>query len=185
MNKHELISQMNKGFKPTFLGFFFYKSQGAVLTPFVFSNFYKRPFTLPLKDGTPFVFTCVEQYMMYSKAIHFGDDESADKILNLGDVYPLRYKELGRQVSPFNEKEWSKVAPTVVKTAVKAKFVQNEDMKHYLIQTGDKILVEDSPYDRIWGSGVAAKDVKFKNPSQWPGLNQLGFILMDVRDELK
>lgn len=185
MNKHELIGQMNRGFKPVFLGFFFDKPQGALLTPAVFSNFYKRSFTLPLADGTPYIFTCVEQYMMYAKACHFGDAKTAQKILDLGDVFALQYKKLGRQVKPFNDKEWSKVAPGVVKTAVKAKFEQNEDLKRYLIHTGEKVLVEDSPYDRIWGSGVAARDKTFKNPAQWPGLNQLGFILMDVRDELK
>jgi predicted NAD-dependent protein-ADP-ribosyltransferase YbiA (DUF1768 family) len=43
---------------------------------------------------------------------------------------------------------------------------------------------EASPLDRIWGSGLAADDAQATSPAHWPGLNLLGFALMEVRHQL-
>ena len=51
-------------------------------------------------------------------------------------------------------------------------------------QAKDRVLVEASPVDRIWGIGLAADDVRAQKPGQWRGLNLLGFALMEVRREL-
>ena len=45
--------------------------------------------------------------------------------------------------------------------------------------------MEASPYDTIWGIGLAAEDPRAKDPSQWRGQNLLGFALMEVRDEIR
>lgn len=42
-----------------------------------------------------------------------------------------------------------------------------------------------SPYDRIWGLGIAPTNPDAYRPSVWRGLNLLGFALMDVRDRLR
>ncbi|MDR0273088.1 MAG: NADAR family protein, partial [Clostridiales bacterium] len=55
----------------------------------------------------------------------------------------------------------------------------------YLLSTNDKILVEASPLDTIWGIGYSKDNDKAANPQNWRGLNLLGFALMEVRDELK
>lgn len=65
-----------------------------------------------------------------------------------------------------------------------AKFSQYPGLKTYLLGTGDRILVEASPVDKIWGVGLAKDDDKIHNPNNWQGLNLLGFALMQVRDEL-
>lgn len=65
-----------------------------------------------------------------------------------------------------------------------AKFLQNEELMQFLLQTDDKILVEASPYDKIWGICMSADDEKIDNPLEWRGQNLLGFALMEVRDEL-
>lgn len=54
----------------------------------------------------------------------------------------------------------------------------------YLLGTGDAVLVEASPVDAIWGIGLAADHPDAPHPSRWPGLNLLGFALMQVRAEL-
>jgi ribA/ribD-fused uncharacterized protein len=54
-------------------------------------------------------------------------------------------------------------------------------LKHQLIDTKDSILVEASPYDKIWGIGLDEKDAKIKI---WKGENLLGNALMDIRDIL-
>jgi len=46
------------------------------------------------------------------------------------------------------------------------------------------VLVEASPYDKIWGIGMSVDNENIENPLTWKGLNLLGFALMEVRDEL-
>ncbi|PHM29390.1 N-glycosidase [Xenorhabdus budapestensis] len=58
-------------------------------------------------------------------------------------------------------------------------------MERFLLQTGDKVLVEASPVDRIWGIGMAEDNSNICNPLTWDGLNLLGFALMTVREKLK
>jgi ribA/ribD-fused uncharacterized protein len=55
----------------------------------------------------------------------------------------------------------------------------------FLLGTGTRILVEASPRDDIWGIGLAADDDRAASPEDWPGLNLLGFALMDVRHQLR
>ena len=65
------------------------------------------------------------------------------------------------------------------------KFSQNKELKKFLLETGDKILVEASPTDKIWGIGMDQKNPDIYNPNNWKGLNLLGFSLMHVRDIIK
>jgi len=65
-----------------------------------------------------------------------------------------------------------------------AKFSQNPDFRDFLLTTKNRILVEASPVDKIWGIGLAADDKKIENPRLWKGLNLLGFALMEVRKQL-
>ena len=66
-----------------------------------------------------------------------------------------------------------------------AKFSQNPKLQEFLMRTGDRILVEASPYDKIWGIGMAENNQKVENPLEWNGQNLLGFALMEVRDRLR
>jgi len=63
-----------------------------------------------------------------------------------------------------------------------AKFSQNEKLKTFLLNTGTRVLVEASPYDKIWGIGLSADQENIENPLTWNGENLLGFALMEVRD---
>ncbi len=49
---------------------------------------------------------------------------------------------------------------------------------------GDRILVEASPVDKIWGIGLAADHTDAMFPEKWPGLNLLGIALMEVRSRI-
>ena len=97
---------------------------------------------------------------------------------------PKEIKVLGRQVKNFDENIWKKNRYSIILNGNYAKFMQNEDLRLFLISTKDSILVEASPYDKIWGIGMSANNENIENPLLWRGLNLLGFALMEVRDEL-
>ena len=124
-----------------------------------------------------------EQYMMAQKALLFGDKEIYSRIMKAAS--PADFKKLGQQVHGFDEEKWKEARCGIVIKGNYAKFSQNEALKSFLLGTGEKILVEASPYDKIWGIGIPADDKKSENPNFWKGLNLLGFCLMEVRDMLR
>lgn len=128
-------------------------------------------------------FNSAEQYMMYRKAILFNDDYIAQRILN--ERLPWKQKFLGRSIMTFDEETWNTEKYNIVYRGNLLKFTQNDDLKEKLLVTGDKILVELSPYDAIWGVKLARSDSRKYNPSEWVGENLLGTILMDVRETLR
>ena len=142
----------------------------------VFSNWYLRYMKI---EGQKY--NSVEQYMMYQKAMLFGDEEIADKIMqtySMGEI-----KALGRKVRNYDDKKWGEVRYDVVLEALRAKFTQHEDLKEILLRTGSSEIVEASPYDRIWGIGTAKRE-EIIDKRKWKGQNLLGKALMQVREEL-
>jgi ribA/ribD-fused uncharacterized protein len=123
-----------------------------------------------------------EHFMMAEKARLFGDDTLLDRIMVAGS--PAAAKKLGREVRNFDESVWEASRERIVVSANAAKFEQNEALGAFLRTTGNRVLVEASPTDRVWGIGLAADDPRTANPLEWRGLNLLGFALMRVRDRL-
>ncbi len=123
-----------------------------------------------------------EHWMMAGKARLFGDDDSLEAVLAASN--PGKAKAIGREVEGFDEATWARHCYAVVVAGNLAKFRQRSDLRRFLLGTGEQVLVEASPYDRIWGIGRAATDDDARWPSQWRGRNLLGFALMDVRDQL-
>jgi ribA/ribD-fused uncharacterized protein len=133
------------------------------------------------KDGIEFKST--EHWMMYQKAILFDDTSIADRIIECKT--PAEAKKLGRKVSNFDESKWLANRMAIVIEGNYLKFSQNEELKLFLLNTHDRILVEASPVDNIWGVGLAKDSRETQNPETWRGLNLLGFALMEVRNLLK
>ena len=119
---------------------------------------------------------------MAEKAKLFGDTKSRKKILKSNS--PRDHKRLGRGVQDFDKGKWNSVAREIVFVGNMAKFSQNEDLKKELLATGNKTLVEASPYDKIWGIGMSKDDPNATKPGNWRGKNWLGEVLMRVRKEL-
>lgn len=142
------------------------------------SNFY-QPANF-MVDGIHF--NSSEQYFMYKKAEHFGDEEKKKQILS-ADV-PATQKQLGRTVRGFNKEEWDRVCMRYMYEACYHKFSQNPTLKEHLLKSLGKENVEASPFDEIWGIKLSENDVRAKDKSQWRGKNLLGQILDVVRDEL-
>ena len=128
-------------------------------------------------------YVCMEQYMMAEKARLFRDEAILRQILKSHD--PKTMKALGRKVKNFDEEIWKANRFDIVKRGNAAKFSQAERLKNFLISTGDKILVEASPFDRIWGIGMGKNNENVENPMMWRGQNLLGFALVAVRGKLK
>lgn len=128
-------------------------------------------------------FSCAEQFMMASKADLFSDSECKKKIMSSSD--PRHIKQLGRAISPFDESVWDRFKYAVVVEGNWYKFSCSQRLRDYLIGTGSRVLVEASPADRIWGTGLARDHEHACNPKLWRGENLLGFALMEVRDELR
>ena len=141
------------------------------------SQWFPAPFTV---DGR--TFRTSEHWMMWSKAMLFGDSETAEQILDA--VHPHAAKELGRAVRGFDEAVWVERRYSIVVAGSVAKFRQNPELGRFLLGTGGRMLVEASPVDRIWGIGLAASDPGAADPSRWRGLNLLGEALMEARDIL-
>lgn len=144
----------------------------------VFSNWYKKPF---VHDGI--LFNCSEQYMMYAKAVVFGDEETSAKILNTYD--PREQKALGRLVKNFDAAKWDIVCQDVMVPALVSKFEQDPYALEVIMSTGNAIIVEASPFDTIWGIGLSADHPDAQTPTKWRGKNYLGNVLMRARDELR
>lgn len=149
----------------------------------VFSNWAKTPF-----EAKPFYkirwnlndhrFTSVEQYMMASKAIMFNDATALFNILTTDN--PKVQKAIGRSVKGFDDEKWYAIARDVVYPAIESKFSSTKELYHTLLSTGDKLIVEASPFDRRWGIGFNPYDAE-DNKDKW-GENWLGQCIMKARD---
>lgn len=177
---------------------FFWKSKS------VFSQWHPAKFAY--KDVT---FASAEQFMMYSKAKLFGDDVTAQKVLDVSndpliqdflngkitneqitndrntlahwDKLQKTIKDLGKEVKPFNEPLWLSKRVPIVSVGTREKFAQNDHLKQPLMACKNKKMVEASPYDKIWGIGLKKEDAIKMSPEKWPGENLLGDIVTNTR----
>lgn len=142
------------------------------------SNWYLSRFKV---DGI--VFSSMEQFMMYRKAICFHDNNIANKILETDDAG--RIKDLGRRVSEYDENHWNGVRQLIVYEGLLAKFSQNDKLKVQLMATESAVLAECAVKDRIWGIGLSMNDPDRFDRMKWKGQNLLGYALMMARDRLR
>ncbi|KAH0489638.1 hypothetical protein TgHK011_010057 [Trichoderma gracile] len=166
------------------------------------SQWYYCPFR---DDKDPnIIYETAEHYMMYQKALLFNDKPSATKILSKGQT-PRKVKSLGRKVANFSETTWNAKREDVVRQGNYLKFTNavkevgfcrgssssssmgeplvGGSLRETLLSTGERELVEASPFDAVWGIGLKAADAD-GNREAW-GLNLLGKALMDVRERLR
>lgn len=140
-----------------------------------FSNFFIINFVC---NGV--LFNCVEQFFHWKKAVHFKDEETANKIL--AEKEPKKQKSLGRSVKNFNQQEWEEISYNVMLEGLYAKF-STEGLKQVLLQTGDANIEECAPYDNFWGTKRSC-DQALSNTSPVNGKNRLGEALMETRRRL-
>jgi len=132
-------------------------------------------------DGVEY--NCAEQYMMHQKAILFGDEKMAAKILTTDK--PHEQKLMGQYVKSFSGEVWAAHKIDIVTRGNYAKFSQNAGLRKKLLATKDMVLAEANAKDILWGIGLSEDDPEVQNPESWKGTNLLGEILMDVRAKLR
>lgn len=171
---------MQKGFRPKWIFFWGHTpAKDGSVTKSCFSQWWSgHPFEIDRIS-----YPTAEHFMMAEKARLFKDHTILSAILKAKS--PALAKKLGRQVAGFNDEIWRLHRCDIVVRANAAKFAQHTALKQFLIQTGERIIVEASPYDRIWGIGMAADHPDAERPQNWNGLNLLGFALMAVRSRLQ
>jgi hypothetical protein len=138
-----------------------------------------------------------EQAMMFYKAALFNDAVTGQKILDAkypwdikdkdGKVIEYGHKSLGRQVQNYVDDVWVEHRLEIMTRICVAKFGQIPEYREWLLGTGDMMIVEASPYDRIWGIGLEETDPRAWDPATWPAgvLNLLGIALMRAREILR
>ena len=175
MNMNVLLQAYQQGCQFSYV--FFWGHTGKVISKNCLSQWYPIKF-----EEKGIQYSSAEQYMMAEKAALFKDEVIYQQILATSDVKEI--KALGRRVREFQQDVWDEHCMAIVVAGNLAKFSQNQVLKDYLLSTKDSILVEASPYDNVWGIGLAETADDIENPLTWQGKNLLGFALMAVRDQL-
>jgi ribA/ribD-fused uncharacterized protein len=170
---------VHAGGQPEYLLFYGHRPPyGGIVNGTCLSQWWQADFVV---DGQ--TYRTAEHFMMASKATLFGDFETAGKIRE--EPNPKAAKALGREVAGFDKEKWENHRFDIVIDGNLAKFRQHRDLRNFLLGTGDQVLVEASPVDRIWGIGLPRDGKHATKPDYWRGLNLLGFALMEVREQLR
>jgi len=178
-NNRWLTTKYEANEKIKFLFFWGHQpSKDGSITKTCFSQWWESPFQV---EGI--TYQTAEHWMMAAKARLFNDDVNLQKVLQSGT--PAAAKKLGRAVKNFDPLVWDQHKFNLVVEGNYHKFSQHATLKTFLLNTADRVIVEASPVDKIWGIGMAADHVAVENPSSWKGENLLGYALMEVRDQLQ
>jgi len=179
MNLDSLRAEWAAGARPELVFFWGHTPRkDGKMGPACFSQWFSSPFTV---DGD--LYPTAEHWMMAGKARLFGDEAAFADVL--ATPSPADVKRIGRRVKGFVAETWDAAKRELVTQGNHHKFGQHPDMARFLVSTGDAVIVEASPYDRVWGIGLKKDDARAADPGTWRGQNLLGFALMDVRDALR
>jgi ribA/ribD-fused uncharacterized protein len=174
-----LLAEIEAGHSVKYLFFWGHQpSKDGAITKTCLSQWWLADFVVA---GLPYRST--EHWMMAEKARLFGDADMATRILAAKS--PAEAKKLGREIRGFVPATWEAHKYDIVRTGNYHKFSQHKALRDFLLATSNRVLVEASPVDTIWGIGLAADSPDAANPARWQGPNLLGFALMEVRDQLR
>jgi ribA/ribD-fused uncharacterized protein len=172
-NLHELPTPLlpeNRSVKSTDATVVFYSKHS------LFSNFHAMNIRV---EGV--TYCCNEQYFQRCKALHFGDYETAQKIMDETDPHVIL--SLGKHVKGFRKDAWEKNAYRILKQANTMKYQQNPVARQTLLDTGTREIGEASP-DMLYGTGIRLTSPIANDISKWKGKNWMGKILSEIRDVL-
>ena len=173
-----LVSEVRAGSRVKYLHFWGHRPRpDGGIGASCLSQWWPSPFVV---DGSRYA--TAEHWMMAGKARLFGDERARERVL--AAAHPAAAKKAGRLVRDFDEAIWERERFRIVVEGSVHKFAADEALRAFLLGTGERVLVEASPVDRVWGIGLAANDEAAAEPERWRGLNLLGFALMEARARL-
>jgi ribA/ribD-fused uncharacterized protein len=179
MTREELIEHLAAGHAVQFLFFWGHTARReGIIDASCLSQWYPRAFE---HDGVRYL--TAEHFMMAAKARLFRDDQALAAVLTAKT--PAEAKKIGRGVRDYDDVAWGRARLGAVVEGNVAKFGQNDDLKKFLLATGERVIVEASPRDRIWGIGMGGSNPDAPHPERWRGKNLLGFALMEARARLR
>ncbi len=178
-SREALIEAVRAGARVKYLHFWGHRPRpDGRIGPSCLSQWWPSPFTV---DGV--AYATAEHWMMAGKARLFEDAAAERAVLAAG--HPAEAKKAGRLVRGFDEAIWARERFRIVVEGSVHKFGAHPALREFLLSTGDRVLVEASPVDRVWGIGLAADDEAAMDPQRWRGPNLLGFALMEARERLR
>ncbi len=178
-SREALIEAVRAGERVKYLHFWGHRPlPDGRIGPSCLSQWWPSPFTV---DGVEYA--TAEHWMMAAKARLFGDAEAERRVL--AAEHPAEAKKAGRLVRDFDEEVWRRERFGIVVAGSEHKFAAHGELRSFLLNTGDRVLVEASPVDRVWGIGLAADTEAAHDPTRWHGPNLLGFALMEARRRLR
>ena len=96
----------------------------------------------------------------------------------LNQVSPMSSKMVSKPYRNNSRLDWEQYKIRIMKWCLKVKLCQNWDsFSKILLSTGDLPIVEDSYKDTFWGA--------IFNGKEYEGINALGRLLMELREEIK
>lgn len=132
-----------------------------------FSNFSVHPIEV---EGL--YWQTVEHYYQAQKFVRT-ENERLIQVIREAKT-PMEAAQIGRDRTLKLRCDWEEVKRQVMWQGVLTKFLTHTDIQVILLNTGEELIVEDSPTDYYWGCG-----------QEKTGQNQLGQILMNVRQEIR
>jgi len=97
-----------------------------------------------------------EKAIMLCKASLMGDAETFARVA--AAQTPAEAKRLGRLVEPWDEERWQMHVCDIARHVALAKFAGVPGLRERLLATGERLIAEAAPNDRVWGIGLAKKD---------------------------
>ena len=138
------------------------------------SNFYLVEFKF---NGH--VFYSAEQAYQFEKAHVCRDSDRMDKIHKAKT--PKEAKDIGKEVKTTSL--WHRLKDDRMKEILDAKFSQNQELRKKLMATWGLYLIEGST-DAYWGAGTRLYSKELLN-GNWNGLNKLGEMLVELRNDMR
>lgn len=176
MMSNEMLCMLYDMGKPMDYLFFFRPTRHVTLKG-VLSQWFMSEFS-----DNGITYSSAEKYMMAQKALLFGDSSVFEQIMCEDD--PSKLKKYGRLVKGFRDDVWDKEKYRIVLKGNILKFSSDPALFEALMETGDSVLVEASPYDNVWGIKMDELDPYRFCPHNWRGENLLGQALMETRSIL-
>lgn len=204
---------MHESFKPTYKAILDKQQDHEAGKKYI--TFAKSGSTFSLYHPAKFeykgiTFSSAGQFLLYSKAKLFGDERTAQKVMNfndneliqdflngkitaqkittdrlktkLWDEYHHKMKDVAHEVVNYNDSIWKIKLPSIIGVGIREKYTQNKDLEAHLISCKNKKMVFATPTDTVLGVGLNKEEILRTDPSKWPGENILGNTLTAFRD---